>query len=89
MIKITKRSHGDNPKIENYVKDYNELINIDWIKNIWIDYGYSIAYSPIELYDDNICHLMSVKNKSYMVIGFIHGDGKDLGLMDYNDLIKL
>jgi hypothetical protein len=87
-MKIKRRTFGDNPRIESDVQNNEELLAIEWIKKTWIDAGYTIAYSPKDSQYSNYSTLMVVKNKSYFVIGYIDGDGSELGLSNYLDLLS-
>lgn len=85
---IKRRTYGDMPKNEQNASTLEELQNIDWIKEVWLNGGYKLAYSPSHNNIFDFTALMAVKDKTYFVIGYIHGDGKELGLENYINLIK-
>jgi hypothetical protein len=77
----------DEDLTEHEVSSFEELVNIDWIKNS-IDEGGIVAYS-VNNYSASYNHLMMVfDEKTYFVVGYIFGDGKELNLKDYKELIK-
>lgn len=86
-MKIKRRNFGDNPPMENDVQSNEELFAIDWIKETWLNAGYTLAYSSRDKDYYNYDILMVVKNNSCFVIGFIDGNGGELGLLDYSTLV--
>lgn len=78
---------------EHDVNSKKELHEIDWIKN-WMMDGWTIAYCPkqktnqSEIIQTEPDYLIGFKSKeSYFVIGYIFGDGLELGLSNYENLI--
>jgi hypothetical protein len=87
---------------EHEVNTREELLNIDWVKNLCgIPNHMGMYYAPSharEKYDalkpdEYPDFLMSLTRHGkdgkvvYFVVGYIYGNGKDLGLEDYNDFI--
>ena len=73
---------------EHEINSNEELLEIPWIKEYNKIPGYmGVFYSP-KTFNDNPDYLMSLsKDKDnkvvYFVVGYIFGDGKELGLKDY------
>lgn len=76
---------------EHEVNDYQDLISIDWIKDLNTHpTSMGMYYSPNERGGpDYLMHLFKGKDKVlYFVVGYIFGNGEDLGLTDYNKIIE-
>jgi len=79
---------------EHEVNSKEELLELDWVKNLFeIPNHMGMFYSPNDSkLDPAPDYLMSLtKGKSgkvvYFVVGYIFGDGKELGLEDYKNFI--
>lgn len=78
---------------EHEINSKEELLELDWIKQLKNDDRWvGLYYSP-KTFNDNPDYLMSLFRRgdgkiSYFVIGYLFGDGKELGLTDYNEQLK-
>jgi len=79
---------------EHEVSSKEELLEIEWVKSLLeIPNHIGIFYSPNESnYDSTLPdHLMSLTQGEdeviYFVVGYIFGDGKELGLENYINFI--
>jgi hypothetical protein len=69
---------------EHEVNNYEELIQIDWCKNI-IDMGDRLEYSLSGALSGGPNYLMSVKDtETYFVIGYIYGNPEEIGLKEWD-----
>lgn len=80
---------------EHEVHSKEELLEIPWIKDYNKIKGHiGMFYSPKDSrFNDVPDYLMSLSKGSddeiiYFVVGYIFGDGKELGLEDYNEFIR-
>ena len=76
---------------EHEVTSKEELLELDWVKHLLtIPNHMGMFYSPRD-YPDFPDHLMSLTQGEdkvmYFVVGYIFGDGKELGLEDYKNYI--
>lgn len=76
---------------EHEVNSLEELKNISWIKDMEDIEGHiGIFYSPNEY--DGPDYLMALcegdDRPLHFVVGYIYGNGKELGLKDYHKYIK-
>lgn len=76
---------------EHNVNSKEELLELEWVQNLkranrWMGLYYS---SNGESENDYLMSLVRTKDGKvlYFVVGFIYGDGKDLGLTDYKTMI--
>lgn len=80
---------------EHEVNSKKELLNIDWIKNYKDIPGWmGLYYSPNNSKNGNVPNpdfLMSLSKEKdkviYFVVGYIYGDGSELGLEDYKNYV--
>lgn len=78
---------------EHEVNSKEDLLKLDWIEDLKNMKGWlGLFYSP-KKYDDTPDYLMSLSKNDegkiiYFVIGYIYGDGKELGLTDYVHELK-
>ena len=70
---------------EHEVSNYDELIQIDWIKHL-IEKPAKLSYSKSS-FNDTPSLLMATdcdNDSKYFVVGYIYGNPEELGLTDFN-----
>lgn len=85
----------DSELTENEINSLEELLEVEWVKH-YSKHSTHIGmfYSPKQIeyggeYPDLLMHLFQSGNRiSFFVVGYIFGNGKDLGLEDYNEYLK-
>ena len=97
-MKIKRRfpnffSGFEDDETEHFINNNEELLNIDWIKDYDNIKGHiGIFYSPENYEDSPDCLMALSKDENgkiiYFVVGYIYGDGKELGLENYTEYIK-
>ncbi len=79
---------------EHEVNSKEELLELKWIKSLHDMNGWMGLYYSPKTYADNPDYLMSLSKNDiddkilYFVIGYIFGDGEELGLTDYRKKIQ-
>jgi len=74
---------------EHEVSSKEELMNIPWIKEYDDIPGHiGVFYSPCTLKDSPDLLMTLTQDMMYFVVGYIYGDGSQLGLENYLDKIN-